>query len=140
MKKFSVSAWFYGMLFVAGLNTSAMAQDVPQGVNYQAVARNASGQVIANQSLSIKITLFRESQPNAPIYQEIHQSINTNQFGLFNLVIGQGAVTGNGLQNFSQINWGASELSIKVEADLGNGFVDMGASRLWSVPYSLNCG
>jgi hypothetical protein len=33
------------------------AQSVPQGMKYQAVARNPSGEVMANQAIAIKIAL-----------------------------------------------------------------------------------
>jgi hypothetical protein len=67
-------------------------------------------------------------------YVETHASITTNQFGLFNLVIGQGQPnTGQ----FNQIAWGASDHFVKVEVDDGQGYTNMGTMKLWSVPYAL---
>ena len=36
----------------------SIAQNIPGGMKYQAVARNLSGEVIANQKTSLKIDLF----------------------------------------------------------------------------------
>jgi len=34
------------------------AQSVPQGINYQAVARDASGDVLFNDSLSVQLSII----------------------------------------------------------------------------------
>ena len=36
------------------------AQSVPQGINYQAVARDANGAVLMNQALIIQFSVFSE--------------------------------------------------------------------------------
>jgi hypothetical protein len=76
------------MPFVVGLFlcTSLHAQ-VPKQINYQGIARNASGVALGNQSISLRLTV-REGNPNgAVVYQEVRK-VETNQFGLFSTAIG----------------------------------------------------
>jgi hypothetical protein len=138
MKKLSFSALVFGMLLFAATASKAVAQDVPRGINYQAVARTASGQLMANQNLSIRISLLSPSSTNQLVYEEVQSSIQTNQYGLFNLVIGQGVPSGTGAISFSLVDWSIPDIMIKIEADLGSGYVDMGTTSLWSVPYALH--
>ncbi|HEV2833362.1 MAG TPA: hypothetical protein VGW31_15390, partial [Hanamia sp.] len=51
----------------------SFAQHVPQGMKYQAVARNITGNVIANQPISLKINLVTGQGSSSTIYySEIH--------------------------------------------------------------------
>src|SRR5271156_4948073 len=75
---------------------------VPQSLNYQAIARNSNGTVIPNQFISVEISI-RDGSPTATIvYQEI-DTATTNQFGLFTVAIGTGQLQSG---NFTTINWG----------------------------------
>jgi hypothetical protein len=93
---------------------------------------------MANQNLSIRISLLSPSSTNQLVYEEVQSSIQTNQYGLFNLVIGQGVPSGTGAISFSLVDWSIPDIMIKIEADLGSGYVDMGTTSLWSVPYALH--
>ena len=108
----------------------------PQAFKYQAVVRNASGDIIANQQVRFKISILQGDAPASAIYSETHL-LSTNAFGLVNLEIGTGtAPTGN----FSTIDWGSAAHHIKMEMDAtgGENFVEMGGSPLLSVPYALH--
>ena len=54
--------------------------------NYQAVIRDANGIPLVNQKVYLRIDLTNN---NTTYYTEGHD-VNTNEFGLVNLVIGQG--------------------------------------------------
>lgn len=115
------------------ISTIIFAQNVPQGINYQAVARDASGAELTNQALTIQLSIISDTSSTAISWQETH-AVNTNNFGLFSVVIGQGVSTGVGSSStFDVVNWGSSSHYIKIEI---NG-VDMGTTQLMSVPYSL---
>ncbi|CAN5468025.1 hypothetical protein BH11BAC1_BH11BAC1_30220 [soil metagenome] len=105
----------------------------PQALNYQAVARDGSGNILASQAATVRYTIHDVSAAGATIYQET-QSITTNQFGLFTANIGNGTVISG---TFSTIDWSLNSKYLQVEIDLGGGFVDMGTSQLLSVPYAL---
>lgn len=64
---------------------------VPDAFNYQAVVRNSSGEVIANQNVSFRISILQGSESGAVLYSETH-TVSTNAFGLVNLKIGDGTV------------------------------------------------
>ena len=113
-------------------------QSVPQGINYQAVARDANGDVLMNNSLSIQFSIISDITTANVSWQETHQ-VTTNVHGLFTAIIGQGISTSVGSSlTFDLIDWGASNHLLKVEIDYGNGLIDMGTTAFMSVPYSLN--
>jgi hypothetical protein len=123
---------FANMLFCA----ITFAQSVPQGINYQAVARDANGVELSNQALTIQLSVIEGSSPGNLSWQETH-AVTTNNFGLFTAIIGQGASTGLGSSaTFDVVDWGSDNHYIKVEMD----GIDMGTTQLLSVPYALQAG
>ncbi len=122
-------------LIVYGLLANAQA---PQLVNYQAVARNANGEVLQNQFISIRLTVHDASGTGAVDYEET-DTATTNIFGLFSVRLGGGApVQGT----FAGIAWGNAAKYLQVEFDPtgGNDYTDMGATQMVSVPYALYAG
>jgi hypothetical protein len=112
------------------------AQSVPNGINYQAIARDANGDELTNQSLVLQLSLISDTITQALSWQESH-NVFTNDFGLFNVIIGQGTSTGFGYSlTFDAVDWGSSNHYVKVEM---NG-MDMGTTQLMSVPYALHSG
>jgi hypothetical protein len=63
--------------------------------------------------------------------------VSTDDFGLFNLVIGEGAVQSGSM---SAIDWGGDEYHLQLAMDMngGSNFAMMGTTRLVSVPYALH--
>ncbi len=111
-----------------------LSSQVPQGFNYQAIARDGSSNVIANQAMTVRITLQSAISGGTVLYQETH-SLTTTQFGLMTFIVGTGTpVSGT----FSAINWQAQSVFIKTEIQYpGPGYTTMGTSPLSSVPYSM---
>jgi hypothetical protein len=110
------------------------AQSVPQGINYQAVARDASGNVLMNQALTIQFSVISDITTSAVSWQETH-TVNTNDYGLFTAIIGGGTSTNGGTAaTFDVVDWGSTTHFLKVEMD----GVDMGTTQLMSAPYSLH--
>lgn len=129
------------LLFAFILTSSLLlAQAPPQGINYQAVARNNTGAVMPNATLTIRLSILSDVPNNVIEYQETHTNITTNNFGLFTLVIGQGTQTGGNQPNFASIPWGTTTPFLKIEANTGSGYIDMGTVQFWSVPYALYAG
>lgn len=125
---------FVSTLIYMLINTMAFAQ-APQTFPYQAVARDANGNLLANQNIALRFSILDISNVGPVLYQET-QSASTNALGLFTKNIGQGTpVTGI----FSAINWGSGSKYIKVEMDANNGnsYTVMGTSQLLSVPYAM---
>ena len=119
---------------VALMTISNANSQAPQALNYQAIARDASGLIYGNQNISLRITIT-DGSGGTTLYQETHNT-NTNQFGLFTLSVGLGTpITGS----FATISWGSVNAWMAVEYDPtgGTNFTLMGQSQLLSVPYAL---
>ena len=115
----------------------AFTQSVPQGINYQAIARDSTGSVLVAEALTIQFSVISDTTIS---WQETHQD-TTNEFGLFTAIIGQGVSTSIGISSsFDLVDWGASTHALQVEIDYGNGFIDMGTTDFMSVPYALSAG
>lgn len=121
-------------LCIALFATTVSAQ-VPQAFKYQAVARDLSGNVLVNKTVTFKISIIQGTVTGAIVYNEMH-SKTTNAFGLVEMEIGKGSSPSG---SFSSINWGADVFFIKVEMDPNGGiaFQTMGNSQLLSVPFAL---
>jgi hypothetical protein len=124
------------LLFIAFLLTSAVIAQVPNAINYQAVARNNAGAALATQAIKVRLTINRNAVPQ---YSETRQVV-TNALGLFNVQIGSsGALVTTG--SFTGIDWtiNPQPLMLKVELDINNTnvFTDMGSQTFATVPYSF---
>ena len=120
-------------IVLAFLVTTVTAQ-VPQGINYQAVARTSSA-VYANQHIGVSFSLHQGSALGSLVYQET-DTTTTNQFGLFSLVIGHGTAT---IGTFASINWptGSKYLEVSIDPNGGHNYTSMGTTELVSVPFAL---
>lgn len=112
----------------------ALAQ-TPRKFNYQAVVRNNSGTIVANQGVSLRFSIHDATANGTVQYSERHTA-TTNAFGLVNLQVGGGTVV-SGL--FTDITWGAGAKFLQVEADItgGTSYTTLGTMELISVPYAL---
>ena len=118
--------------------SSATAQ-VPQGIPYQAIARNGQGQPLSNMNVKVRFSILDSTATGTAVYVESH-STTTSALGLFTANVGMGtASTGT----FSSINWGQNYKFLKVELDTtatGNSYIDLGTQQMMSVPYALYAG
>jgi len=135
-RQFSMKTTLIATLLFLVLITSGFAQHVPQGMKYQAVARDMKGQVIANQDLQLRISLYADPLKKAIDYVEIHKVI-TNELGLFSLTVGEGFVS-QGI--FSTIPWSTGEvwMEVAIQTDDETDFVTISDSRMLSVPYAFH--
>jgi hypothetical protein len=122
-------------LFLCAYGSFAQA---PQGIPYQAVARNSSGAILASTAISVRFTI-RDSVATGTIKYRETFSVTTTSQGMFSVNVGQGSpVTGT----FSGINWGTNAKFMQVELDPAGGtsYIDMGTQQMMSVPYALFSG
>jgi hypothetical protein len=77
------------VLLFLGLSLNAQA---PQGFNYQATVRNASGDLVISQNVSFSFNVIQGSQTAEPSYSENH-TLLTDDLGQVSLIIGQGSPT-----------------------------------------------
>lgn len=131
MKKITLLSTLCFLLLTIGLK----AQTPPNAFNYSAVARNAAGQPIASATIGIQITILKTSPTGVSQYSENH-FVNTDAYGLFNLVIGAGAVQSGSM---ATIDWSNDNyyLNVGMDATGGTNFLTMGTTQLLSVPYAM---
>ena len=121
------------LLILAAAN--AISQ-VPQGIPYQAVARNAQGQPLSNKNIKVRFSVLDSVATGTAVYVESHTT-TTSSMGLFNMNVGMGTPTTG---TFSTINWGTNFKFLKVELDTtatGSSYIDLGTQQMMSVPYAL---
>ena len=119
------------------LAVSLAGAAVPNGINYQGVARDNAGVVLANHNLKVKIGI-REASPSLKLQWEESQTVTTNAYGQFTVVIGQGASTQAGASaGFSSIPWELGNLQLDVTIDFGSGDIFLGRTSILSAPYAL---
>jgi|GEM_PF-4342029 len=117
-----------GLLAVLAVNI-ALAQ-APGKFKYQAVLRDATGNIIPSTSVTVFIDILQGSATGTSVYSESFTLTTTAQ-GVINLDIGGGTpVSGS----FANINWCANPYWVKVTL---NGTV-ISTGQLLSVPYSLS--
>ena len=121
------------------LSTGSFAQTIPQTIpekmSYQAVVRDADGQLVSGTEMGMRISILQNTTTGTPVYVEIHTP-TSNENGLVSIEIGMGATS----DDFSSIDWSTGPYYIKTETDLagGSNYVISGTSQLMSVPYALH--
>lgn len=111
-----------------------MAQ-APQKISYQAVVRDADGQLITNSTVGMRISIIKDDPDGPAEYVETHAP-TTNANGLATLEIGEGTpVSGT----FFSVEWRSGSHYVKTETDPNGGtnYTISGTSQLLSVPYAL---
>ena len=127
---------FVLMVLLINAFVAAHAQS-PQQFNYQAVARGANGQPLANTNIKARLSIRHNNADGSIVYSET-RDITTNAFGLFSIAVGSGGA-GSVTGNFSQIDWagGGKFLQTEIQLPQTNQFLNMGTTQIMSVPYAL---
>ena len=75
------------LLFLTSVLFCALtfAQNVPQGINYQAVARDANGTILQNHFMILKASIYSDTVANTIQWQELH-NITTSDNGIFTII------------------------------------------------------
>ena len=123
-------------IYAALIMTANVFAQSPNKMSYQAVIRNASNALVANQAVGMRISILQGTASGTAVYVET-QTPTTNANGLASIEIGGGSVnTGT----FAAINWANGPYFIKTETDpVGStNYSIIGTSQLLSVPYALH--
>jgi hypothetical protein len=125
------------LLIVTVILVKAVQAQIPQTLNYQGIARNASGEPIRYQEISVRISIIDSALAGKVAYQETRRVL-TNYVGLFNIVIG-GPDAFFVLGNISAVDWATGNKHIKLEIDPAgqSNYTIAGITKLQSVPYAL---
>lgn len=114
-------------LLLTGISCFSQA---PQTFKYQAVLRDASGNILGSQSKSIMTDILQGSPTGTTVFSETHKLTTTAQ-GLINIDIGSIDSV-----DFGRINWAKGPFFLRITID----GTEMGTSQLLSVPYSMFAG
>ena len=119
---------------IFGLSSS----QIPQGFNYQAIARDGAGAVLPNAPLQVMIYIQSSSSGGTLFWKELHSPVTTNAFGLFNVVVGNGTRQSESTTaTFDLIDWTVTPKYLKTEIYYSGSWKDMGTTQLYAVPYAM---
>ncbi len=120
------------ILTFLSLGTFAQLSNIPDSINYQAVLRDAAGNVLApGTSGTLNFKIFPDLVTNTAVYEENH-TFTTNAVGLVNLFIGGGVKVGT--NTFANVNWGSGSVCYQVSLN-GN---PIGSKQIFgAVPYAI---
>ncbi len=107
---------------------------MPMGINYQAVARDTAGELIVNDDVNIRFKVLDGSATGTELFTE-QQIATTNEFGLFNLIIGSVNTT-----DFSNIEWRTADRFLEVDLFQGGTWTNVGTQQIMAVPYATVAG
>ena len=133
MKKTILSLYLLSLYF-----TNLNAQ-INKGINFQGVARNSNGIILANKIIGLRLSIKNDSLNGVIEYQEI-KSITTNAIGLFSVVVGSKQDRNIiSIGNFENINWSNTEKYLQVEVDVTGElyFSSIGIQKINYVPYAF---
>ena len=126
-------------LFILTLNFINVNAQVNKGINFQGVARNSNGIILANKIIALRLSIKNDYINGVIEYQEI-KSITTNAIGLFSVVVGSKQDRNIiSIGNFENINWSNTEKYLQVEVDVTGElyFSSIGIQKINYVPYAF---
>ncbi len=112
-----------------------LAQSVSQGMRFQALARDLQGNLLAKEKLEVKVELYASEPEEKVFYAEGHH-IQSNELGLLDFVIGEGANFGG---DFSRIPWAEQKMWVRISVKTlhDEDYQLISSGQLYSVPYAL---
>ncbi|VAV86343.1 hypothetical protein MNBD_BACTEROID02-885, partial [hydrothermal vent metagenome] len=79
----------------------ALTATAQQSINYKALIKDGSGNVVANQSVTLQFIIYEGVALTNNVYQESH-TVNTDANGIVIVNIGEGVTS----DIFANVNWG----------------------------------
>ena len=130
----ALSKLFLLCSFFFFLNANAQA---PNKFSFQAVVRNASNNLVSNQSVGVKISLISVvmGTENAE-FVETH-TVTTNVNGLVSLQIGNGTTLSGDFSTAMSSNAQSKKIKCEIDPTGGTNYTIISNEQLLSVPYAL---
>ena len=118
------------------LSVSITRAQSPEMMSYQAVIRDASGTLVSNAPIGVRVSILQGSSSGTEVFSETHV-VNSNDNGLITFEIGNGTALSGSI---ASIDWSAGPYFIKNEHDLdgGTNYTLESTSQLLSTPYALH--
>jgi hypothetical protein len=144
LKKISV---FFVLSFqFLAYTLSAQTAKVPDGILFQAIAKDPSGNPAKGRTIYIKNAILQTSINGPEVYLEAHKIV-ASQEGVFTIVIGKGNKL-SGPNSIANLDWSSGPYYLNIKAAIAPSvplsnwnveehYIDMGTSQFWTVPFAL---
>ncbi len=140
--KFYKKSFF--LIFLYFISVNAIAQS---GIFFQAIARDNNTNPAKDRKIYIQSNIIQSAPNGTKVLTEEHQT-NTDAFGIFNIVVGNGLRVGGSVKGLSSIDWfnGPYYLNLKIAItpirvgvgwDYSKEWVDIGTTIFGTVPFAL---
>lgn len=130
----------FTLLLTAMLCSLLAIAQVPQGVNFQGIARDNNGLALAQGTIiGLRLSVLQGSATGNAVYSEEFPLVTLERGGIFNVVLGKGTpITGL----FSGINWQGGSKFMRVEMRQGTSgsYTALSTTEIMSVPYAQHAG
>ena len=129
-------------------NYSIAQTSTPNGMIYQAVARDGSGNLATKRTIYVQTTVLKGTATGTVMYSDEHKVIS-NADAMFTIIVGQGKYLSGSHSKLTDIPWDKDKyffnLKICVAPSLPKwgwtpSYTDMGTTQFWSVPYAMFSG
>jgi len=119
------------------LATLDLAAQEPQGMSYQGAIASETGGPLANQTIALRLSVYSLVTGTVDYIEE--QTVDTDAYGTFSVVVGKGNAT---LGVYENIAWeddteGFKSLLVEVDADGGSNYEVLQDAQLLTVPFAL---
>ncbi len=133
------SILFSILFLITDYQSVAQSLGAPESMNYQAVIRDGSGNVLVSQAVGLQIKILQGSSSGSSVYEETFAP-TTNAYGSIAIQIGTGIVVSG---TFNTIDWGGNTHFVETAVDIdgtanGTSYVIISTTQLMSVPYALH--
>jgi microcystin-dependent protein len=105
------------------------SQVVQRGFSFQGYARDLEGAALASQAVTVKFSIYPKA---ASVEFQEEQTVTTDPYGVFQLIVGATQLT-----EFSKMNFGAKDYWLRVESKANGGdYAEINNTQLLAVPYA----
>ncbi|MDE3256027.1 MAG: hypothetical protein KGN97_08635, partial [Bacteroidota bacterium] len=124
----------------------AQISKVPDGILFQAIAKDPAGNPAKGRTIYIKNAIIQSSVAGVQVYVESHKIVASSE-GVFTIVIGKGNKL-SGPASIGNIDWSSGPYFLNIKAAIAPSvpltnwiadehYIDMGTSQFWTVPFAL---
>ncbi len=128
------------IILVTVFSSPGLLAQVPDGFNYQAIARDeTTGEPLQNTLLNVRIAILSSINPDVVVWEEGH-SLYSNEFGLFTLQVGDPSASyvDGSAGSFAAIDWTSGSYYIRPSVmKSGASWQVMTPSKLIAVPFAM---